>query len=76
MPVTMTVEAQDQGIASGVLESVGDEKIVLKVPGTSYQLHFTPAVPASDIDAPVGKRFKVGQLVNCYVQSGTRFRPV
>lgn len=138
----MTAELQSQDIARGVVEALSDGKIVLSVPGTSYQIHLVPTVPSSQITTPVGKRikgtihakalrmfsaqgggrfmepvwgeprivagtvlavdkpnrrvlvdvavpilmtlddrqpvedFQVGQLVNCYVQSGTLFTPV
>jgi hypothetical protein len=139
--VAMTAGVESQDDVRGVLESLSDQKIVLSVPGTDYQIHLVPTVPASDIRIPVGKRvkgtihakalrmfaangggqfiepiwgeprivaglvlavdepnrrvlvhtgvpmwmtledrqaadlFKVGQLVNCYVQSGTQFTP-
>jgi len=142
MSVSMTAEVESQGIARGVLKSLSDQKIVISVPGTEYQLHLEPTVAAAEIDVAVNKRvrgtiharalrmfeatgggrfiepiwgeprivagyvlsvdqpnrrvlvhtgvpmwmtledrqpadmFKEGQLVNCYVQSGTQFTPV
>lgn len=139
--MSMTTDIHSQDIVRGVLESLSDQKVVISVPGTDYQLHLAPTVPASEIRVPIGKRvkgtihakalrmfvtsgggrfiepiwgeprivaglvlavdqanrrvlvhtgvpmwmtledrqpadmFKEGQLVNCYVQSGTRFTP-
>ncbi len=42
----------------GVLQSVADDKIVLSLPHTDYQLHLVPTVLASAIATPVGKRLK------------------
>lgn len=140
MSPTLPIESQE--IVRGVLESLSEDKIVLSIPGTDYQIHLLPSVPVSQITTPLGKRikgtihaqalrmfvaqgggrfiepvwgeprivagyvlavdepnrrvlvdvavpmwmtlqerqpadmFKVGQLVNCYVKSGTRFTPV
>jgi len=140
--VSTNAQAPQQEIARGILESLSDHALVLSAPGTDYQLHLTPSVPASQIATPPGKRikgtiharalrmftaagggrfiepiwgeprivagyvlavdqptnrvlvdaavpmwmtleprqsadsFKVGELVNCYVASGTRFTPV
>src|SRR5436190_17311781 len=44
--------------ARGTLISLTDDRLVLGVPGTDYELHFTPGVPASKIATPIGKRIK------------------
>lgn len=55
----MSVEQLDQrAIARGIIESLSDDKIVLKISGSDYRLHLKPAVPASEIETPVGKRIK------------------
>ena len=137
----MNAETESEECAAVVLESLSDQKIVISVPKTDYQLHLVPAVPASQFNSPIGKRVKgtihakalrmfaakgggrfiepiwgeprivagyvlavdlsnrrvlvhtgvpiwmtledrqsidmitEGQLVNCYLQSGTQFRP-
>lgn len=54
----MTLEDHTQGLVRGVLESLSDDKLILSVPGTSYQLHLVPTVPASQLMGRVGKRIK------------------
>src|SRR5438552_7522459 len=132
---------ETDSIARGILLSLGDDRLVLGLAGTDYQLQLRPTVPASQITTPIGKRirgtihaqalrmfkatgggrfiepiigeprivaglvlavdqanrrllvdvaapmwmslatdqpadeFAQGELVNCYVESGTRFTP-
>ena len=47
-----------EGIAVLVLKSVSDERLVLAVPGTDYELSLVPTVPASSIETPPGKRIR------------------
>jgi hypothetical protein len=47
-----------QHLATGVLESLAEDKLVLSIPGTDYRLTLVPAVPASAIATPIGKRIK------------------
>lgn len=54
----MTTDLQSQAITGGVIESVSDDMIVLKITGTDYQLHLVPTVPATEIGASEGKRIK------------------
>jgi len=55
----VTVQTTDpKAIARLILESVGDDKIILTVPGTDYRLHLVPAAPAGQISTPPGKRLK------------------
>lgn len=54
----MTTDLHSQAITGGVIESVSDDKIVLNITGTDYQLHLVPTVPAAEIGASVGKRIK------------------
>lgn len=56
--MTMTADAETQGVFRGILESLSDQKIVVAVAGTDYQLHLTPAAPAAQISTAVGKRIK------------------
>ena len=54
----MTTDLQSQAITGGIIESVSDDMIVLKITGTDYQLHLVPTVRATEIGASVGKRIK------------------
>jgi hypothetical protein len=45
----------DGEVARGVLESAGDDQVVLSVPGTDYRLHL---VPDGTVEAAVGKRVR------------------
>ena len=45
----------DGEIARGVLESAGDDQLVISVPGTDYRLHL---VPDGTVATPVGKRIR------------------
>jgi len=59
MESRVTVKTIDpRAIARLVLESAGDDRIILSVPGTDYRLHLAPAVPAKPIATPPGKRLK------------------
>lgn len=54
----MNAHTDTEAIVKGVLESVAEDKIVLRIPGTDYLLHLVPAVPASAMSSQVGKRIK------------------
>lgn len=54
----MTTDQHGQAITGGVIESVSDDKIVLKITGTDYQLHLVPTVPATEIGAAEGTRIR------------------
>ncbi len=54
----MTTDLNNQAITGGVIEELSDDKIVLKISGTEYQLHLVPTVPGLEIGATVGKRIK------------------
>jgi hypothetical protein len=56
--VTTTTDVQSESIVRAVLESAGDDKVVLSVPNTDYQIHLVPTVPASALKSKVGKRIK------------------
>ncbi len=47
-----------EGIAVLILKSVSEDRMVLTVPGTDYELALVPTVPAADIDTPPGKRIR------------------
>ncbi len=49
---------KSQYLVRGVLESLAEDKLVLNIPGTDYRLTLVPAVPASAITTPVGRRIK------------------
>jgi hypothetical protein len=51
----MNIETEQ--IARGILESLSDEKLVLSMTGTNYQIHLKP-VPGAQISTPIGKRVK------------------
>lgn len=46
-----------QYLASGILESLTEDRLVLSIPGTDYRLHLVPAVPSAAFP-PVGQRIK------------------
>ncbi len=54
----MTTDLNNQAITGGVIEALSDDKIVLKITGTDYQLHLVPTVPALEIGGTEGKRIK------------------
>src|SRR5262245_5975891 len=56
--MNQTAQGSDQEVARGVLESLGEYRVVLSVPGTDYQIHLAPAVPAAQLTTPLGKRIK------------------
>ena len=49
---------ETDALARGILSELSDERLVLAVPGTDYQLHLVPTVKASKVKTPVGKRIK------------------
>jgi hypothetical protein len=51
-------DVESRQIARGKLKRLDDEKLILSVPHTDYELHFKPGVPAAEIDTPIGKRIK------------------
>lgn len=51
-------DTQAESTVRGVLESVGDDTIVISMPHTDYRLHLVPSVPTPAITTPVGKRIK------------------
>lgn len=55
---TATADLESQAIACGILQELRDDRLVLAIPGTDYRLHLAPAVPASSITTPVGKRLR------------------
>ena len=54
----MPPNLDSQSLARGVLDSVGNDLLVLRVSGTDYKLHLVPTVPAGEIATPPGKRIK------------------
>ena len=54
----MTTDLNNQAITGGVIEALSDDKIVLKITGTDYQLHLVPTVPALEFGVAEGKRIK------------------
>ena len=54
----MSAEAESQEVARGVLESLSEQKLVLAIPGTDYQLHLVPASAMTELRTSVGKRIK------------------
>lgn len=48
--------SQTLALARGVLRSLSDECLVLGIPGTDYEIHLVPTVPADQIRTPVGRR--------------------
>ena len=56
MPISTDVESQS--VARGVLESVSEQKLVLSIPGTDYQIHLVPILPINEIAGSVGKRIR------------------
>ena len=58
MTAALAKNTEIESIARGMVVSVSDERLVLALPGTDYQLYLRPTVPASQITTPVGKRIK------------------
>lgn len=56
--MTITTDVQPESSVVAVLQSAGDDKVVLAVPNTEYQLHLVPTVPAAALQASVGKRIR------------------
>lgn len=56
--VTTMTDVQPEAILRAVLESAGDDKVVLAVPNTDYQIHLVPTVPAAALADKLGKRVK------------------
>ena len=54
----MPTDLHSQAITGGVIEVLSDDKIVLKISGTEYQLHLVPTVPALEIGVAEGKRIR------------------
>ncbi len=54
----MTSNLQDQAVARGRLVELHEDKIVIGVPGTEYQVHLVSTAPAGAITTAVGKRIK------------------
>jgi hypothetical protein len=48
-------DVDTKALIRGVLESLNDGELVLAVRGSDYRLHLVPAVPAGEIETPVGK---------------------
>lgn len=51
----MTTDLHSQAIAGGIIDSLSDDKIVLNITGTEYQLHL---VPTTEIGVEAGKRIR------------------
>lgn len=51
-------DVPQEAIARGVLQSLSEDKVIITVPGTDYQLHFVPNVPAAAFKAKPGDRIK------------------
>jgi hypothetical protein len=61
MPSATTASSPDltaMATVRGVVQSIADDKIVLSLPHTDYQLHLVPTVPAAAMTTPIGKRVK------------------
>lgn len=54
----MTTKVQANEIARFVLEEITDDRLVLKVPGTSYKLQLATSRNGTSITAEPGKRIK------------------
>lgn len=54
----MTIQAQPNAIARGILESLSDTGLTLKVSGTEYQLDLALSDSDPDVTTPIGKRIK------------------
>jgi len=54
----VTANVETDGIARGVLEELGDEHLVLGVPGTEYRLRLAIAADRSKMASHVGRRIK------------------
>ncbi len=54
----MTSTLQDQAVARGRLVELHEDKIVIGVPGTEYQLQLVSTVPSDAIATEVGKRIR------------------
>ncbi len=54
----MTTNVETDGIARGVLEELGDEHLVLAVPGTEYRLRLAAVADRSTLASHLGKRIK------------------
>ena len=54
----MTTNVETDGIARGVLEELGDEHLVLAVPGTEYRLRLATTADGSTMASHLGKRIK------------------
>ncbi len=54
----MTTNAATDGITRGVLQELGDEHLVLAVPGTEYRLRLATAADGSKMASHLGKRIK------------------
>ena len=48
--------AQSNALASGILESIDGEQIVLRVPHTDYRLHLHLTTPPAELASLSGKR--------------------
>lgn len=66
-------QIEADAVVTGTLKELSDERLVLGVPGTDYQIHLEPTVPAKDITTPVGKRIRgviEGAALRIFATSG------
>src|SRR5262245_49696677 len=56
--MSIAPNSEIQTLARGILVSLSDERLVLAVPSTDYQIHLKPTMPAAQVATPVGKRIK------------------
>ncbi len=56
--ILVSAQLEARALARGILESISDEQLVLRVPGTAYRLHLIPTVTAAEINTAPGKRIK------------------
>ncbi len=54
----MSAQLEARALARGILESISDERLVLRLSGTAYKLHLVPTVAAAQISTAPGKRIK------------------
>lgn len=73
MSAAASLNIETEQIARGILESLSEDRLVLAISGTNYQLHLKPGVPASQITTPIGKRIKGtihGQALRIFKATG------
>ena len=54
----MSTDVDERAVARAVVDRVGDDHVVLRLPHTEYRLRFALAAPASAIDISAGKRIR------------------